>query len=329
MASIGNIKLGKYPLLLAPMDGVSDPPFRYICKSLCGSIDLMYSEFIASEGLIRNAKKSIKKLDIYDYERPIGIQLFGKNIDSMVRAAKLAEQAKPDLIDINFGCPVKKVAARGEGAGMLKDISQMVKITSEIVKATKLPITVKTRLGWDESSKNIVEISERLQDAGIKAITIHGRTRMQMLKGTSDWTLIGEVKNNPRIKIPVFGNGDIDSPEKAKLMFDKYGIDGIMIGRASIGKPWIFKEIRHYLDTGEKLPTPAIEQKVEMAKLHLNKSVEYKGEPTGIYEMRRYFSNYFKALTNFKEIRLRLLTCCDYNEILEILNEISVKYGEK
>lgn len=329
MIKIGKIKLGKYSLLLAPMDGVSNPSFRYICKSLCGSIDLMYSEFIASEGLIRNAKKSIKKLDIYDYEHPIGIQLFGNNIDSMVEAVKLAEQANPDLIDINFGCPVKKVAARGEGAGMLKDIPLMVKITSEIVKATRLPVTVKTRLGWDEASKNILDVSERLQDTGIKAITIHGRTRMQMLKGTSDWTLIGEVKNNPRIKIPVFGNGDIDSPEKAKLMFNQYGIDGIMIGRASVGKPWIFKEIRHYLDTGEKLPPPAIEQKVEMAKLHLKKSVEYKGEPTGIYEMRRYFSNYFKALTNFKETRLKLLTSCDYNEIIEILSEISVKYSDK
>jgi len=324
MVKIGSIELAEYPLLLAPMEDITDPSFRYMCKKY--GADFMFTEFISSDGLIRNGKKSVAKLNIFDYERPIGIQLYGHESEPMEEAAKIIEESKPCLIDINFGCPVKKISNRGAGSGMMKDVPKMVAITSKIVQSVKLPVTVKTRLGWDENNKNIITIAEQLQDVGIKAITIHGRTRSQMYKGEADWTLIGEVKNNPRMKIPVIGNGDIDSPEKAKLMFDKYGIDGIMIGRATIGKPWIFKEISHYLKTGEKLPELTIKQKAEIAIEHFNKSIEFKGESIGIYQMRRHFVSYFKSIPNFKEIRLKLLTSNNYHEIIEILNYIGNKF---
>ena len=286
----------------------------------------MYSEFISADGLIRNGKKSLKKLNIYDHEKPIGIQLYGHIPESMVEATRIAERAKPDIIDINFGCPVRKIAARGAGAGMLTNLPLMINITETIVKATNIPVTVKTRLGWDEENKNIVEVAERLQDAGIKAITIHGRTKMQLFKGSADWTLIGEVKNNPRMKIPVFGNGDITSPEGAKEAFEKYGVDGIMIGRATIGRPWIFKEIREFLDTGDIMEPLTLPEKVDLAKVHLKKSIETKGEPRGVYEMRRHFSYYFKGLPNFKELRTKLLTSLDISEIYNLLDVISEKY---
>ena len=288
----------------------------------------MYTEFISADGLIRDGEKSVKKLDIFDYERPIGIQLYGHIIDAMVEAACIAEKAAPELIDINFGCPVKKIANRGAGAGMLKDIPKMIEMTKAIVNAVKLPVTVKTRLGWDDDSKNIVEVAEQLQDAGIKAITIHGRTRSQLYKGSADWTLIGEVKNNPKIKIPVIGNGDIDSPVKAKEMFDKYGVDGIMIGRATFGRPWIFKEIKTYLETGELLPEPTVNEKADIALFHLEKSVEFKNGKRAIYEMRRHLSNYFKGLPHFKETRLRLLTAIDADEIKLIIEEIRCRWGD-
>ena len=290
--------------------------------------DFMFTEFISSDGLIREGEKSVKKLDIYDAERPIGIQLYGHLIDPMIEAALIAEEAKPETIDINFGCPVKKIANRGAGAGMLKNIPLMIEMTAAIVRAVKLPVTVKTRLGWDEDSRNIVEVAEQLQDQGIKAITIHGRTRAQLYKGTSDWTLIGEVKNNPRMKIPVIGNGDIDDPVKAREMFDHYGVDGIMIGRASVGRPWIFREIRHYLDSGKLLPEPTVNEKCDLALLHLEKSLEYKDGPRAIYEMRRHLSNYFKGLPHFKETRLRLLTTLEVDEIKEIVEEIRQKWGD-
>jgi len=290
--------------------------------------DFMYTEFVSSDGLIRDGQKSVKKLDIYDFERPIGIQLYGHLIDSMVEAALIAEEAKPELIDINFGCPVKKIANRGAGAGMLRNIPLMIEMTGAIVKAVKLPVTVKTRLGWDEDSKNIVEISERLQDVGIQALTIHGRTRAQLYKGNSDWTLIGAVKNNQRMKIPIIGNGDIDGPVKAKEMFDKYGIDGIMIGRATVGRPWIFRDIRHYLNTMELLPEPTVKEKADLALLHLEKSLEYKEGKRAIYEMRRHLSNYFKGLAHFKETRLKLLTAVEVDDIRRIINEICEKWGE-
>lgn len=325
MVKIGNIVLRDQPLILAPMEDITDPSFRYICKQF--GVDLMYTEFISSDGLIRDGRKSMRKLDIFDYERPIGIQLYGHLIDSMVEAVQIAERSNPDFIDINFGCPVKKIADRGAGAGMFRDMSQMVKMTEAIVKATKLPVTVKTRLGWDDEKKNIIEVTERLQDAGIKSIAIHGRTRSQLYKGRADWTLIGEVKNNPRITIPVIGNGDVDSPQTASEMFRKYGVDGIMIGRATVGRPWIFKEIRYFLETGKKLPPLTINDIVDLAKVHFKKSVECKGEPRGVYEMRRHFSNYFRGLPHFKETRIRLLTILDVNEITGILDEISEKYG--
>jgi len=321
---IGNIQLGDYPLSLAPMENVTDPSFRHLCKQF--GADLIYTEFISSDGLIRSGRKSLKKLEIFDHERPIVIQLYGHIIESMVEAAKIAEQSSPEFIDLNFGCPVRKIARRGAGAGMLKDIDGMVKMTSAIVKTTHLPVTVKTRLGWDEDTKNIVEITERLQDAGIQAITIHARTGVQLYKGKADWTLVGEVRNNPRISIPVFGNGDITGPEMAKSMFEKYGVDGIMIGRATIGRPWIFKEVKHYLETGEIIPLPTIKEKVGTAKLHFQKSIESKGIPRGIFEMRRHFSSYFKGLPDFREIRLRLLTSTAEEEIVEILDEIEAKY---
>ncbi len=322
---IGNIELRDKPLFLAPMEDVTDPSFRYICK-LFGA-DMMYTEFISSDGLIRGGGKSVKKLDISDEERPIGIQIYGHIIEAMVDAVKIVEKVTPNLIDINFGCPVRKIATRGAGAGMLNDIPLVVQMTEAIVKATSIPVTVKTRLGWDEGSKNIVEITERLQDAGIKAITIHGRTRAQLYKGEADWTLIGKVKNNPRIKIPVIGNGDIVSAEGAKEAFEKYGTDGIMIGRGAVGRPWIFKEIRDYLETGRKTNPLTVPGKVELAKLHLEKSIETKGEPRGIYEMRRHFSYYFKGLPNFKEKRLKLVTSLDVKEIEKLLNEIKEEYS--
>jgi len=290
--------------------------------------DFMYTEFVSSDGLIRDGQKSVKKLDIYDFERPIGIQLYGHLTDSMVEAALIAEQANPELIDINFGCPVKKIANRGAGAGMLRNIPLMIEMTEAIVKAVKLPVTVKTRLGWDDESKFIVDIAEKLQDVGIQALTIHGRTRAQLYKGGADWTLIGEVKNNPRMKIPIIGNGDIDGPVRAKEMFDKYGVDGIMIGRATVGRPWIFRDIRHYLSTGELLPEPSVNEKADLALLHLDKSLEFKEGKRAIFEMRRHLSNYFKGLSHFKETRLRLLTAAEVDDIKMIIEEIREKWGD-
>jgi len=290
--------------------------------------DFMYTEFVSSDGLIRDGHKSVRKLDIYDFERPIGIQLYGHIIGSMVEAALIAEQARPELIDINFGCPVKKIANRGAGAGMLRNIPVMIEMTEAIVRAVKLPVTVKTRLGWDDGSKNIVEISERLQDIGIQALTIHGRTRAQLYKGNSDWTLIGAVKNNPRMKIPIIGNGDIDGPIRAKEMFDRYGVDGIMIGRATVGRPWIFRDIKHYLNTGELLPEPSINEKADLALLHLDKSLEYKEGKRAIFEMRRHLSNYFKGLPHFKETRLKLLTAVEVDDIKNNIKGIREKWGD-
>jgi nifR3 family TIM-barrel protein len=321
---IGSIKLPEFPLLLAPMEDVSDPPFRYVCK--LNGADMMYTEFISSEGLIRDAAKSLQKLDVFEYERPIGIQLFGGTIDSMREAALIAEGAHPDLIDINYGCPVKAVACKGAGAALLQDIPKMVKMTEEIVKAVKLPVTVKTRLGWDESTKNIVDVAERLQDIGIAALTIHGRTRKQMYKGPADWTLIGAVKNNPRMQIPIFGNGDVDSPEVALDMRNRYGVDGVMIGRASIGYPWIFREIRHYLTTGKKLDPPTITERVDMCRAHFIKSIEWKLGRLGIFEMRRHYSNYFKGLDHFKDYRTQLVTSESVEEIHHILDEVKDRY---
>ncbi len=326
MVKIGNIELGDFPLLLAPMEDVSDPPFRAVCKQ--NGADLMYTEFISSEGLIRDAKKSLQKLDIFEYEKPIGIQLFGSEIDSMREAGIIADQANPDLIDINYGCPVKQVACRGAGAALLQDIPKMVKMTSEIVKIAHRPVTVKTRLGWDDSTRNVNEVAERLQDIGIQALTVHGRTRSQMYKGEADWTLIGEIKNNPRITIPIFGNGDVDSPEKAKLMRDRFGVDGIMIGRASIGYPWIFNEIKHFLKTGNHLSAPSITERVNVCKQHLDFSMRWKSNHAGIVEMRRHYTNYFKGLPHFKELRLKLVTTYDHAEILNILDEVVRKYTE-
>lgn len=322
---IGSISLGDYPLFLAPMEDITDPSFRRICK--INGADFMYTEFISSDGLIREGGKSVKKLDIYDSERPMGIQLYGHLVDAMVEAALIAEEAKPELIDINFGCPVKKIANRGAGAGMLKNIPLMIEMTAAIVKAVKLPVTIKTRTGWDDDNRNIVDVAEKLQDTGIQAITIHGRTRAQLYKGAADWTLIGAVKNNPRMKIPVIGNGDIDGPLKAKEMFDRFGVDGIMIGRASVGRPWIFRDIRHYLNTGELLPEPTVNEKADIALLHLEKSLEFKEGKRAIYEMRRHFSNYFKGLPHFKETRLRLLTTLEVDEIRSIIDEIRNKWG--
>ena len=323
---IGDTELGEKPLLLAPMEDITDPSFRMVCK-LHGA-DLMYTEFISSDGLIRDGEKSIKKLDIFDYERPMGIQLYGHLIDAMVEAALISQEAKPDLIDINFGCPVKKIANRGAGAGMLRNVPLMIKMTQAIVKAVSLPVTVKTRLGWDDESKNIVDIAERLQDTGIKAITIHGRTRSQFYKGVADWTLIGEVRNNPRMKIPVIGNGDIDGPEIAGSMFDRYGVDGIMIGRAAVGRPWIFRDIKHYLGTGEILPEPTVDEKVNIAIFHLEKSLQFKRGMRAVFEMRRHLSNYFKGLPRFRETRLRLLTATDAGEIKAMLEQIRERWGD-
>jgi tRNA-dihydrouridine synthase B len=324
MATIGNIQLPEFPLLLAPMEDVSDPPFRAVCKD--NGADLMYTEFISSEGLIRDAIKSRKKLDIFDYERPVGIQIFGGDEESLSLAAKIVEVTSPDLLDINFGCPVKKVAMKGAGAGVLKDIDLMVRLTDAVVKATSLPVTVKTRLGWDDNTKNIEEVAERLQDVGIKALAIHGRTRSQMYKGEADWTLIGKVKNNPRITIPVFGNGDIDSPEKAVEYKNRYGVDGIMIGRAAIGYPWIFNEIKHFIKTGEHLAAPTIEDRIAVCRKHLQKSVEWKGPVVGINEMRRHYANYLKGLPNIKEFRNQLVTLKTEAEINAVLDTIGYTY---
>ncbi len=307
------------------MEDVSDPPFRAVCKE--NGADLMYTEFISSEGLIRNAIKSRKKLDIFDYERPVGIQIFGGDEESLSLAAKIVEVTNPDLLDINFGCPVKKVALKGAGAGVLKDIELMVRLTKAVVDATSLPVTVKTRLGWDDTTKNIEEVAERLQDVGIKALAIHGRTRTQMYKGEADWTLIGKIKNNSRIHIPIFGNGDIDSPEKALEYKNRYGVDGIMIGRAAIGYPWIFKEIKHYLKTGDYLPAPTLEERVGVAKTHLHKSVAWKGPVVGIYEMRRHYANYLKGLPNIKEYRQKLVTLSTVAEIDEVLDDVAQAYA--
>ena len=325
MVKIGDIELPYRPLFLAPMEDVTDPSFRYICK-LYGA-DVVYSEFISADGLIRDAAKSVAKLNIFDYERPVGIQLYGHEIEPMVEAAVRAEAASPDIIDINFGCPVKKIANRGAGSGMMRDVPKMVEMTRRIVDAVKLPVTVKTRLGWDEESKNITEIAERLQDVGIKALTIHGRTRSQLYRGEADWTLIGEVKRNPRMSIPIIGNGDIDSAQTAAEMFDKYGVDGIMIGRATYGRPWIFREIRHYLSTDELLPEPTVNERVELAKLHLAKSVEFKGDRVGIWEMRRHLSSYFKGLPDFKETRLKLVTQTAVEELNGTLDYIASRWG--
>jgi tRNA-dihydrouridine synthase B len=307
------------------MEDITDPSFRGICK--LNGADFLYTEFISSDGLIRDGEKSVRKLTIYDFERPVGIQLYGHLIDAMVEAALIAEEATPELIDINFGCPVKKIANRGAGAGMLRNIPLMIEMTEAIVRSVKLPVTAKTRLGWDDESKNIVEVAERLQDTGIKAITIHGRTRAQFYKGFADWTLIGEVKNNPRMKIPVIGNGDINGPVKAREMFEKYGVDGLMIGRAAVGRPWIFRDIRHYLDTGDILPEPTVKEKADLALLHLDKSLEFKEGKRAIYEMRRHLSNYFKGIPHFKETRLKLLTSVEVDEIKNIIEEIKVKWG--
>jgi len=324
MVRIGNIELPDFPLLLAPMEDVSDPPFRAVCKD--NGADLMYTEFISSEGLIRDAIKSRKKLDIFDYERPVGIQIFGGDEESLSLAAKIVEVTQPDLLDINFGCPVKKVALKGAGAGVLKDIDLMVRLTSAVVKSTSLPVTVKTRLGWDDNSLNIEEVAERLQDVGIKALAIHGRTRTQMYKGSADWTLIGKVKNNPRIHIPIFGNGDIDSPEKALEYKNRYGVDGIMIGRAAIGYPWIFQEISHYLQTGEHATPPTLEDRIAVCRKHLHKSVEWKGPVVGILEMRRHYSNYLKGLPGIKEFRQRLVVLSTVEEIDAVLDEVYAHY---
>lgn len=325
MPQIGNIQLPEFPLLLAPMEDVSDPPFRAVCKD--GGADLMYTEFISSEGLIRDAIKSRQKLDIFDEERPIGIQIFGGDEEAMALSAKIVDATGPDLLDINFGCPVKKVVCKGAGAAVLKDVDLMVRLTQACIRSTHLPVTVKTRLGWDESSKNIVEVAERLQDIGIQALSIHGRTREQLYKGEADWRLIAEVKNNPRIKIPIFGNGDIDTPQKALEYKNRYGVDGIMIGRAAIGHPWIFREIKHYFATAELLPAPSIEERVEAARKHLQYSLRWKGAVLGILEMRRHWANYLKGLPNIKEYRMRLVTANNDLAIEAILTELLVRYS--
>jgi nifR3 family TIM-barrel protein len=321
---IGNITLPEFPLLLAPMEDVSDPPFRAVCKE--NGADLMYTEFISSEGLIRDAINSRKKLDIFDNERPIGIQIFGGDEESLSLAAKIVDATQPDLLDINFGCPVKKVALKGAGAGVLKDVDLMIRLTKAVVQSTKLPVTVKTRLGWDDNTRNIEEVAEKLQDAGIAALAIHGRTRSQMYKGSADWTLIAKVKNNPRITIPIFGNGDIDSPEKAVEYKNRYGVDGIMIGRAAIGYPWIFREVKHFMNTGEHLPPPTLEERVAVCRKHLHRSVEWKNPVVGINEMRRHYANYLKGLPNIREYRNQLVTLRTLSEIDAVLDEITTVY---
>ena len=320
MVKIDTIELPDFPLLLAPMEDVSDPPFRALCKEQ--GADVVYTEFVSSEGLIRNAAKSVMKLDIYEKERPVGIQIFGANLDSMLQTIDIVERSNPDIIDINFGCPVKKVVSKGAGAGILKDICLMEQLTAEMVKRTKLPITVKTRLGWDHDSIKIVEVAERLQDVGCKAISIHGRTRAQMYKGNADWKPIAEVKNNPRMHIPVFGNGDVDSPEKAALMRDQYGLDGAMIGRASIGNPWFFKQVKHFFNTGQQLPPISLEERVEAARRHLQMSIDWKGETLGVFETRRHYTNYFKGIPNFKEYRMKMVTSDDAADVFKAFDDV-------
>ncbi|TGE15688.1 tRNA dihydrouridine synthase DusB [Hymenobacter elongatus] len=321
MVYIRDIALPDFPLLLAPMEDVSDPPFRAVCKA--NGADLMYTEFISSEGLIRDAAKSRKKLDVFDYERPIGIQLFGSDVETMGECARISTLAGPDLIDINYGCPVKQVACRGAGAALLRDIPKMVEMTRAVVQNTHLPVTVKTRLGWDENTLNVEEVAERLQDVGIEALTIHGRTRVQMYKGGADWRLMAKIKENPRIKIPIFGNGDIDSPQKALEYKNRYGVDGIMVGRASIGYPWIFREIKHFVATGELLAPPTVEERVAMCRMHFEKSIEWKGERAGIFEMRRHYAHYFRGLEGAKQWRMRLVETGSVDEVQAILEEIT------
>lgn len=324
MFTIGSLEFSNYPLFLAPMEDITDPSFRYMCKKF--GADMVYTEFISSDGLIRDGKKSVQKLDINEEERPVGIQIYGHLTEAMTEAARIATGARPDLVDINFGCPVRKIAHRGAGAGMLNNIPLMIEMTRAIVDATPLPVTVKTRLGWDEEHKEIVDIALRLQDTGIQALTIHGRTRAQLYRGKADWTLIGAVKNHPSIRIPVIGNGDVDSPEVARTMFDTYAVDAIMIGRAAIGRPWIFRDVKHFLLTGEKLPEPSVDERLLWAREHFSKSLQYKGERVGILEMRRHFSNYFKGLPHFKDLRLKLVTSLDIGEIHSLLDEIGKRY---
>jgi tRNA-dihydrouridine synthase B len=326
VVKIGNLELGEFPLLLAPMEDVSDPPFRAVCKE--NGADLMFTEFISSEGLIRDAAKSVQKLDVFEYERPIGIQIFGNEIESMREAAAIAEAAGPDILDINYGCPVHKVACKGAGAGILLNIDKMVSMTAEIVKRVNIPVTVKTRLGWSHDTIRIVEVAERLQDVGIQAISIHARTRQQMYKGEADWSYLNLVKENPRLKIPVFGNGDIDSPEKAKEYKEKYNVDGMMIGRASIGYPWVFNEIKHFLDTGKKLAGPDLEERINVTRKHLDFSVKWKGEKQGILEMRRHYTNYFRGMPNFKPYRTKMVTADTYEEVSAILEEVGDVYAD-
>lgn len=326
MPKIGHIELPDFPLLLAPMEDVSDPPFRALCKEQ--GADVVYTEFISSEGLIRDAAKSVLKLDIYEKERPVGIQIFGAELDSMLQAVDIVEQSNPDIIDINFGCPVKKVVCKNAGAGILRDIPLMVKLTEEIVKRTKLPVTVKTRLGWDSDSIKIVEVAERLQDVGIQAISIHGRTRVQMYKGDADWRPIAQVKQNPRMQIPVFGNGDVDTPEAAVRMRDDYGLDGAMIGRASIGYPWFFKEVKHYFRTGEHLAPPSMQERVDAARRHLQMSIDWKGEKLGVFETRRHYTNYFKGIPHFKEHRMKMVTSDDAADVFAAFDEVLEKFGD-
>ena len=326
MVKIGNIELGSFPLLLAPMEDVSDPPFRALCKEQ--GADVMYTEFISSEGLIRDAAKSMMKLDIYEKERPIGIQIFGANLDSMLQAVDIVEKTKPDIIDINYGCPVKKVVCKGAGAGILKDIPKMVSLTKAIVERTKIPVTVKTRLGWDHDSIQIVDVAERLQDVGAKAISIHGRTRAQMYKGDAEWHPIAAVKNNQRMHIPVFGNGDVDTPERATIMRDEFGLDGAMIGRASIGNPWFFAQVKHYFKTKEHLPPPTIKDRVEMARRHLQMAIDWKGDELGVFETRRHYTNYFKGIPHFKEYRLQMVTLDNASEVFEVFDQVASYFQE-
>lgn len=326
MVKIGDIELPDFPLLLAPMEDVSDPPFRALCKEQ--GADVVYTEFISSEGLIRNAAKSTIKLDIYEKERPVGIQIFGANLDSMLQSVDIVEKSNPDIIDINFGCPVKKVVSKGAGAGILKDICLMEKLTAEMVKRTHLPVTVKTRLGWDHDSIKIVEVAERLQDVGCKAISIHGRTRAQMYKGEANWEPIAEVKNNPRMTIPVFGNGDVNSPERAVLMRDRFGLDGAMIGRASIGNPWFFKQVKHFFKTGKHLPPISLEERVDAARRHLQMAIEWKGEKLGVFETRRHYTNYFRGIPHFKEYRMKMVTSDDSSDVFAAFDEVLDRFSD-
>ena len=326
MVKIADIELPEFPLLLAPMEDVSDPPFRALCKEQ--GADVVYTEFISSEGLIRDAAKSVIKLDIYEKERPVGIQIFGAELDSMLEAVDIVEKSNPDIIDINFGCPVKKVVCKNAGAGILRDIPLMVKLTEEIVKRTKLPVTVKTRLGWDSDSIRIVEVAERLQDVGIKAISIHGRTRVQMYKGVADWGPIAEVKNNQRMHIPVFGNGDVNTPEAAIRMRDEFGLDGAMIGRASIGYPWFFREVKHFMQTGKHLTPPTMHERVEAARRHLSMSIDWKGEKLAVYETRRHYTNYFKGIPNFKPLRMSLVSAETSEEVFETLEKAGKEFAD-